>query len=90
MILMKKVKGIHPSLALSVSRAMQVIRNELNLIKQPSVSESLDLASALVAMQQDHLDAIWLDRLSALFIKNKEDLDKMMQKGGGKWVFKRA
>lgn len=90
MILMKKVKGIHPSLALSVSRAMQVIRNELNLIKQPSVSESLDLASALVAMQQDHLDANWLDRLSALFIKNKEDMDKMMQKGGGKWVFKRA
>ncbi len=90
MILTKKVEGIEPSLALSVSRAMRTIRNELNLIKQPSISESLDLAAALVTLQRDRLDAAWLDRLSALYIKTKEDLDKLAQKGGGQWVLERA
>jgi MoxR-like ATPase len=89
-ILLEKVEEIEPSLALSISRAMRIIRDELQLIKQPSISESLDLASALVAMQQTRLDAAWLDRLSALFIKNKEDLDKLAQKGGGRWVLERA
>lgn len=89
-ILLEKVEGIKPSLTLAISRAMRVIRTELHLIKQPSISESLDLAKMLVAVRQETLKAVWLDRLSALFIKNKEDLGKLAQKGGAQWVLERA
>lgn len=85
-ILMKKVQGIRPNLAFGIASSMSLIRNNVRLIKQPSVSESLDLANAFTHLQLRELSSASLNQLLPVFIKNKEDLDKMKERGGGEWI----
>lgn len=87
-ILMKKVAGMLPLLALEIARAMYLLREELQLIKPPSVSESLDLAQAAVTMKMPGLDPPFLNRLNSLFMKTREDQETFRKKGGGKWICK--
>jgi MoxR-like ATPase len=89
-ILMRKVRGLNPKTALDVSMAMNLIRSEIKLFKQPSISESLDLAQALVNIKKPNIDSELINQLSTLFIKNKEDLDKFQGKGGGKWLLEKV
>ncbi len=89
-ILMKKTDTLRPNTALQIARIMSVIRNEVNLLKQPSVSESLDLAAALTNMGIRKIESPLLDQLTTLFLKNREDLDKMQERGGAKWLLERA
>jgi MoxR-like ATPase len=56
-ILMKKVPGMRPGLALTIARMMFILRDEIKLLKPPSISESLDLASALAGQDAGSLDA---------------------------------
>ena len=87
-ILMKKVTGMRPYLALEIARTMYLLRKELQLIKPPSVSESLDLAQAAVTMGKYGLDPLFLNQLNSLFLKTREDQETFRKKGGGKWVCK--
>jgi MoxR-like ATPase len=87
-ILMRKVGGIPPLLALEIARAMYLMREELQLIKPPSVSESLDLAQAAKTMEKSGLDPLFLNRLDSLFMKTREDQETFRKKGGGKWICK--
>lgn len=88
-ILMKKVVGLKPKTAYDISLSMNLIRNEVKLFKQPSVSESLDLAQALVNIRKANVDVVILNQLATIFIKNKEDLDKFHDKGGAEWVLQK-
>jgi len=85
-ILMLKVPGLQPSLALHIARAMYLIRDELSLLKPPSISESLDLAHAAVSNKITELDPVFLNALNSLYLKTREDLEAFRKKGGGKWV----
>jgi len=87
-ILMWKVKGLHPRLALQIARTMYLLRIELQLLKQPSVSESLDLAEAAVNLGKNNLDPLFLDQLNSIFLKTREDQVQFRNKGGGNWVCK--
>lgn len=87
-ILMRKVEGLRPALALQIARAMYLMREELQLLKAPSISESLDLAQAAVSVKITTLDPLFLDQLNSLFMKTREDQEAFRKKGGGKWVCK--
>jgi len=87
-ILMRKVVGMCPGLALQIARTMYLLREDLELLKQPSISESLDLAQAAVNMEKPSLDPLFLNQLNSLFLKNREDQEQFRKKGGGKWVCK--
>lgn len=85
-ILMMKTKSINPKLALEIAKAMNLIRRNLPLLKHPSISESLDFATASVAIGRTELEPGLLDQMSNLFIKNKDDFDKLRNAGGGRWI----
>lgn len=85
-ILMRKVVGMRPGLALQIARTMYLLREDLELLKQPSVSESLDLAQAAVSLKKPSLDPVFLNQLNSLFLKTREDQEQFKKKGGGKWV----
>lgn len=87
-ILMRKVEGLGPALALQIARTMYLLREELSLLKAPSISESLDLAQAAVKTKRTALDPLFLDQLNSLFMKTREDQEAFRKKGGGKWVCK--
>ncbi len=87
-ILMKKVTGLRPILALEIARIMYLLREELQLLKPPSVSESLDLAQAAVSMEKRNLNPLFLNQLNSLFLKTREDQELFRKNGGGKWVCK--
>jgi MoxR-like ATPase len=85
-IMMLKVEGLKPALALQIARAMYLIRDELSLLKPPSISESLDLAQAAVSNKITALDPVFLNALNSLYMKTREDQEAFRKKGGGKWV----
>jgi MoxR-like ATPase len=87
-ILMRKVEGLQPALALQIARTMYLLRVELSLLKPPSISESLDLAQSAVKFQLPALDPMFLNTLNSLFLKTREDQESFRKKGGGKWVCK--
>jgi MoxR-like ATPase len=87
-ILMRKVSGLRPGLALQIARTMYLLRQDLQLLKPPSVSESLDFAQAAVNIEKRTLDPLFLDKLNSLFLKTREDQEQFRKKGGGKWVCK--
>lgn len=87
-ILMRKVEGLQPALALQIARTMYLLRVELSLLKPPSISESLDLAQSAVNIKLPALDPMFLNTLNSLFLKTREDQESFRKKGGGKWVCK--
>lgn len=87
-ILMRKVEGLSPALALQIARTMHLLRTELQLLKPPSISESLDLAQSAVNIKLPALDLMFLNTLNSLFLKTREDQESFRKKGGGKWVCK--
>lgn len=87
-ILMRKVEGLKPALALQIARTMYLLREEVQLLKPPSISESLDLAQAVVSTNLPALEPMFLNTLNSLFLKTREDQDSFRKKGGGKWVCK--
>ena len=86
-ILMKKVPGMQPSLALQIARMMFLLREDMQLLKPPSISESLDLGQAAVNMKQKDLDWGFLNKLNSLYLKTREDQEMFQDKGGGKWLY---
>ncbi|TEB05904.1 Holliday junction ATP-dependent DNA helicase RuvB [Pelotomaculum schinkii] len=87
-ILMRKVDGLRPALALQIARTMHLLRVELQLLKPPSISESLDLAQSAVNIKLSALEPTFLNTLNSLFLKTREDQESFRKKGGGKWVCK--
>lgn len=87
-ILMRKITGLKPILALQIARAMYLLRTDLQLLKPPSVSESLDLAQAAINSNKETLDAEFINRLSTVMLKTREDQLTFSKNGGGKWLFK--
>lgn len=85
-ILMRKIRGLRPKTSIQIAASMSVIRSNIKLFKQPSVSESLDLAQSMVNLREVDISAPLLDQLATIFLKNKEDLDKFYTAGGATWV----
>ncbi len=80
-----KVPELAPQLARQAVELVQRLRR-LDLKKQPSISETLDWARALVALNAQHLDRKTLERTLAVLLKHEADLQRgrrLLERGEG-------
>jgi MoxR-like ATPase len=75
-ILRTKVPGINERLAGEIARVMQSLRR-MKLAKVPGVAETLDWATALVALHADHLDPELVRETLGCILKEMEDLKRL-------------
>ncbi len=74
-ILNKKVPGMDEKLVADVVALVQRIRN-LDLKKTPSISETLDWARALLALNADALEQELVNDTMSVILKHQGDIDK--------------
>jgi MoxR-like ATPase len=74
-IVRAKVPAIGEALSAEVTRVIQEIR-KLNLVKVPGVAETLDWATALVALKTPQLDREVIAETTGCFLKDEADLRK--------------
>lgn len=74
-IVQLKVPGLAPKLARQAVEMVQRLR-DLDLKKQPSVSETLDWARALVALNTHALDRETIDNTLSVLLKYESDLQR--------------
>jgi len=72
-ILRAKVPGIADRLAWETARVVSQLRQRQDLRKKPSISETLDWARALVALNRDRLDGKLVADTMNLFLKTHAD-----------------
>ncbi|MCB0130221.1 MAG: MoxR family ATPase, partial [Caldilineaceae bacterium] len=81
-----KVPDLSPQLAQQAVTLVQKLR-DLDLRKSPSISETLDWAKSLVALNAKQLDAETLQNTMSVLLKHETDLQKVrrrLQISGGK------
>jgi MoxR-like ATPase len=75
-IVSSKVPGVSDRLARQVAAFVQELRT-VDLYKAAGISETLDWAAALVALDRDTLDADAIGDTLGLLLKNQEDIDSV-------------
>src|SRR5512134_1120871 len=70
-----KVPDLNPKLAQQAVEFVQKLRNA-DMRKSPSISETLDWANALVALNAKHLDKSTLEDTMSVLLKHEADLQK--------------
>lgn len=74
-----KVPDLSPKLARQAVEMVQQLRS-LDLRKSPSISETLDWAQSLVALNADQLDAETLENTMSVLLKHDSDLRKVRRR----------
>ena len=74
-----KVPELNAKLARQAVELVQKLR-ELDLRKSPSMSETLDWANSLVALNAGHLDAATLETTMSVLLKHESDLTKVKRR----------
>ena len=77
-ILTSKLPGLDEALAAQVARAVAWLRQSEKVTKKPSVAESLDWASALMALGADELDDESCAQTIGFALKNNDDIREML------------
>lgn len=72
-IIAARVPEVSDALALQVALFMQRLREE-DFVKKPGVAESLDWASALLALERDSLDERTVEETLGCILKYREDI----------------
>ena len=75
-ILAGRLPGVNAVLAAQVVAFVQELRKE-ELYKVPGVSETIDWAAALVALNQDQLRPDVVDETLGILLKYREDVDQV-------------
>ncbi len=75
-IVMAKVPGVSERLGEQVTAYVQELR-KAELYKVAGISETLDWAAALVALNREELDAETIDETLGILLKNQEDIQAM-------------
>jgi len=78
-IITAKVPEIGQRLSLEVAKAVNYIREKLELRKKPSIAETIDWARALVFLDADRLTPEVVNQTLNLIFKNKDDIDLFRQ-----------
>lgn len=81
-ILRAKLPGLPDKLAYQVAKAVGILRERLTLQKNPSVSETLDWAKALLVMGKTELEPAWIEATLNLLLKSQEDLETFYEEMG--------
>ena len=74
-IVRARVPAISETLSAEITRMIQAVR-KLSLTKAPGVAETLDWATALVALNAPALDRTVIDETKGCFLKDESDLRK--------------
>ena len=77
-ILTSKLPGLDRVLAAQVARAVAFLRQSEKVTKKPSVAESLDWASALMALGANELDDESCVQTIGFALKNNDDIREML------------
>ncbi len=77
-ILTSKLPGLDAALAAQVARAVAWLRQSDKVAKKPSVAESLDWASALMALGAEELDDESCAQTLGFALKNNDDIREML------------
>ena len=77
-ILTSKLPGLDEALAAQVAQAVAWLRRSEKVTKKPSVAESLDWASALMALGADALDDESCAQTIGFALKNNDDIREML------------
>ena len=77
-ILTAKLPGLDEALAAQVARAVHWLRDSDKVTKKPSVAESLDWASALMALGVDELDDESCAETIGFALKNNDDIREIL------------
>jgi MoxR-like ATPase len=77
-IIMARLPGIESRFARQVTHFMQKIRS-FDFLKKPGVSETLDWARALMAMEKKYLDENVVSETLGCFLKYQEDIGRFNQ-----------
>ena len=81
-IITAKIPDLSQRLSLEIAKAINFIRERLELRKKPSIAETLDWARALVTLDADRLTPDVINLTLNVIIKNKDDLDNFHQNMG--------
>ncbi len=81
-ILHRKVPGIDERLAAQIVNIVNSLRT-MDLKKQPSISETMDWAHALVVLNKDSLDLNVMRNTINTLLKYRSDVRKVMDSAGG-------
>ncbi|MDH7578458.1 MAG: MoxR family ATPase [Bacillota bacterium] len=81
-IIKVKVPETGERLAEEIALAVHHLRHHIDLKKKPSISETLDLARALVLFEAQKLEAEHIKQTINLLLKDKEDIDLFNQQVG--------
>lgn len=73
-IIRTKIPEATEKLALQIAAAVNHLRYNLTLSKQPSIAETLDWTRSLMAMHADYLDSALVQQTMGLLLKNRDDL----------------
>ena len=79
-IIKARMPGLESALADQVVRFVQSLR-QLRLSKTPGVAESIDWASALLALGKSSLEAPVIEQTMGCLLKSKEDMAECSEKG---------
>lgn len=77
-ILRAKLPGIDEVLAQQVARAVAYLRQSDKVLKKPSIAESIDWTSALLALGVNELDDETCAQTIGFALKNNEDIKEIM------------
>jgi MoxR-like ATPase len=77
-IVMSRLPGIGETLARQVAHFMRKIRN-LDFLKKPGISETLDWASALIAMERKRLDEEVVTQTLGCIFKYQDDIKRFTE-----------
>jgi len=77
-ILQAKLPGLSEALAEQVAKAVKYLRESDKVTKKPSIAESIDWASALMALGADELDDGTCEATIGFALKNNEDIKEIL------------
>ena len=81
-IIQAKLPGVPERLSSEVSNFVAALRRSDKIYKKPSIAETLDWVSALMALDKKKLDEDAVNKTLGFILKLKEDMEEF-QKGGG-------
>jgi MoxR-like ATPase len=81
-IITAKIPELSQRLSLEVAKAVNYLRERLELRKKPSIAETLDWARALVTLDADRLTPDVINLTLNVILKNKDDIDNFHQNMG--------
>ncbi|HYM40401.1 MAG TPA: MoxR family ATPase [Thermoplasmata archaeon] len=73
-ILRKKVPGLGQAFARDIAAFVQRVRSEEDLVKRPGVSETLNWAAALLALEQTQISREVVEETLGVLVKEAQDL----------------